>query len=117
MPNTNVILYVLDYKIWFFPGEKKIKEEDDVELDKEEYGSTKKEDGEDEPGEGDIATLGDDVDEDILENDIGDDDDNGNPSTSFLNRMMIQMLSWMKKNIHMKHDTNVELDEVHNYIF
>jgi hypothetical protein len=38
-------------------------------------------------------------------------------STSFLNQMMIQMSSSMKKKIHNKDDTNVELDQVHDYIF
>jgi hypothetical protein len=48
----------------------------DVELEQEEYGSKDEEDGEDEPGIGDIApVLDDDIDEDMLENDIDDDDD------------------------------------------
>jgi hypothetical protein len=38
-------------------------------------------------------------------------------STSFLNRMMIQMSSSMKKKIQNKDDTNVELDQVRDYIF
>ena len=40
---------------------------------------TDEEDGEYESSEGGNATLVDDVDEDILENDIDDDDDNVNP--------------------------------------
>jgi hypothetical protein len=39
-------------------------------------------------------------------------------STPFLNWMMIQMSSSMKKKIHNKDDyTNVELDQVRDYIF
>jgi hypothetical protein len=57
-----------------------VEEDDDVELEKEEYGSTDEEDREDEQGVGDNAPiLDDDIDEDMLENDIGDDDDIINP--------------------------------------
>jgi len=34
-----------------------------------------------------------------------------------MNWMMIQMSSWMKNKIQKKDDTDVELDEVCNYIF
>jgi hypothetical protein len=57
-----------------------VDEEDDVEIEQGEYGSTNEEDGEDEIGVGDnVLALDDDIDEDMLENDIDDDDDIINP--------------------------------------
>jgi hypothetical protein len=75
-PRGRPIKYTVD-------EEDDIEEEYDVELEQEEYGSTDEEDGEDEPGVGDIApVLDDDIDEDMLENDIDDDDDIINPFNS-----------------------------------
>jgi hypothetical protein len=64
-----------------------------------DHGSTDEEDGEDEPGVGDInAVLDDDVDENMLENDIDDDDDD-----DIINRFNIVS--------EPDHDTDVEFDE------
>jgi len=59
-----------------------IEEEDDAldQIDPKDHGSTNEEDGEDEPGVGNInAVLDDDVNENMLENDIDDNDDIINP--------------------------------------
>jgi hypothetical protein len=71
-PRGRPIKYIVD-------EEYDIEEEDDVELEKEEYGLTDEEDREDEPSVGDNAPVLDDIDEDMLKNDIDDDDDIINP--------------------------------------
>jgi hypothetical protein len=88
------------------------------QTESEDHGSIDEEDREDEPGVGDNAIdLDDDVMKICLKMTLMMMMISSILSTSFLNRMMIQMSISMKKKIQNKDDTYVELDQVHNYIF
>jgi hypothetical protein len=72
-PRGRPIKYTVD-------EEDDIEEEDGIELEKEEYGSTNEKYIEDERGIRDnVPVIDDDIDEYMLENDIDDDDDIINP--------------------------------------